>query len=64
MAISKFLDGVEEQEHDGFKQMHTFLSKLPVPVQTQCRAMTHGVAIEGRFLQDMSEDDQKRFTPS
>jgi hypothetical protein len=39
-AISKFMDGMEEQEHGGFKQRHTFLSKLPVPVQTKCCAMT------------------------
>ncbi len=63
-AISKFWDGKEEQEHGGFKQMHTFLSKLPVPVHSKCRAMTHAVTIEGQFLPDMSEDEQKRFTPS
>ncbi len=26
--------------------------------------MTHEIAIEGRFLQDMLEDERKRFTPS
>ncbi len=26
--------------------------------------MTQGVAIEGGFLPDMSEDDQRKFTPS
>ncbi len=62
-AISKFLDGIEGQEHYGFKHSHTFLAKLPVPVPTKCCAMKHAVAIEGRFLQYISEDEQKRFTP-
>ncbi len=63
-AISKFMDGMEEQEHGGFKQIDTFLSKLPVPAHTKCRAMTHAVAIEGRFLLDISKDEQKRLKPS
>jgi hypothetical protein len=57
------MDGMEKQEHGCFKQIHTFLSKLPVPVPvpTKCSAMTHAVAIEGRFLPDMLKDEQKRF---
>jgi hypothetical protein len=53
-AIRKFLNGIEKQEHGCFKHIHTFLSKLPVPVHTKCRAMKQDVAIEGEFLLDMS----------
>ncbi len=63
-AISKFLDGIEGQEHGGIKHMHSFLEKLPVLVPIKCRAMKHAVAIEGGFLQEMSKDEKKRFTPS
>ncbi len=45
-AISRFLDGMEGQEQNGFKHMHSFLAKLPMPVPTKCRALTHAVAIE------------------
>ena len=63
-AITNFMDYMEKQEHGGFTHIHTFLSKLPVPVHTECRCVSHDNAIEGGFLPDMSEDDRKRFTPS
>ncbi len=57
------MDDMEKQEHGCFTHIHTFLSKLPVPVHTKCRAMSHETAIEGGFQPDMSEDDRQRFTP-
>ncbi len=33
-AITNFMDDMEKQEHGGFTHVHTFLSKLPVPVHT------------------------------
>jgi hypothetical protein len=35
-----------------------------VPVQKETRSITHSEAIEADFLQNMSEEEQKRFTPS
>ena len=46
-AISKFMEGLEGQEHSGFPQIHRLLSRLPVPVQKKTRSMTHTEAIEG-----------------
>ncbi len=63
-AITNFMDDMMKQEHGCFRHIHTFLSKLPVHVHTKCRDMTHEIAIEGGFLQDMSEDERKRFTPT
>ncbi len=40
-AISNFMDDMEKQEHGGFTHIHTFLSKLPLPLHTKCRAMSH-----------------------
>ncbi len=40
-AISKFLDGMEGQEHSGFKDLHRFLGRLPLPVAKEDRAMLH-----------------------
>jgi hypothetical protein len=39
-AIGKFLDGMEGQERSGFKEMHRFLAKLPVPAKKESRGMT------------------------
>ncbi len=61
-VITNFMDDMEKQEHGGFTHIHTFISKLPVPVHTKCRALSYYTAIEGGFLPDMSEDDRKRFT--
>ncbi len=63
-AISKLMDGIEKQKCGVFNHIHTFLSKLPVPQHAKRHVMTHAVAIEGCFLPIMSEDEQKRFTPS
>ena len=63
-AISKFMEGLQVQERSGFPQIHRLLSRLPVPVQKKTRCMTHTEAIEGRYLPNMSEEEQKRFTPS
>jgi hypothetical protein len=65
-AINKFMEGLEGQERSGFAQIHRHLSssRLPVPVQKKTRIMTHAQAIEGQFLPNMSEEEQKRFTPS
>ena len=63
-AIGKFLDGLEGQEHSGFKELHSFRATLPVPATKETRSMTHAEAIEGRFLPDMDDEQRKRFTPS
>ena len=63
-AINKFMEGLEGQERSGFPQIHRLLSLLPVPVQKKTRIMTHAEAIEGQFLPNMTEEEQKRFTPS
>ncbi len=42
-AITNFMDDMEKQEHGCFSHIHTFLSKLPVPVHTKCRAMSHEI---------------------
>ena len=63
-VICKFLDGLEGQEHSGFKNVHSFLAKLPVPVTKKSRSMTHAQALEGGFLQEMDEEELKRFTPT
>ncbi len=47
VAITNFMDDMEKQEHGGFTHIHTFLSKLPVPVHTECRSMSQDTAIEG-----------------
>ena len=61
-AISKFMEGLQVQERSGFPQIHRLLSRLPVPVQKKTRSMTHTEAIEGRYLPNMSEEEQKRRT--
>ncbi len=62
-AIGKFMEGLEGQEHAGFSQIHSLLQRLPAPVQNKPSSMTHSEAIEGDFLPNMSEEQQKRFTP-
>ncbi len=37
-AIGNFMDDMEKLEHFGFTHIHTFLSKLPVPVHIKCHA--------------------------
>ena len=63
-AISKFMDGMEAQECGGFKDLHQFLERLPVPTAQESQTMTHTQALEGGFLPAMDEEEQKRFTPT
>jgi hypothetical protein len=63
-AISKFVDGLASQEHSGFDDIHRLIKTLPVPVTKEILLMTHAQAIEAQFLPDMTEGEQKRFTPS
>jgi hypothetical protein len=62
-AIGKFMEGLEGQERACFSQIHRLLQRLLVPVQKDTSSM-HAEAIEGDFLPNMSEEEQKRFTPS
>jgi hypothetical protein len=64
-AITKFLDGMEGQERSGFKDLHSFLGRLPCPtVEKVGRSMSHKQALQGGFLPKMDAEEQKRFTPS
>ncbi len=63
-AISRFLEGMEAQECCGFNDLHGFLGPLPLPTVKASQAMTHKDALEGWFLPSMTEEEQKRFTPS
>ena len=63
-AIGKFMDGMEAQERDGFKHLCQFVGRLPVPTVNASQAMSHKDALEGGFLTSMTEEEQKRFTPS
>ena len=65
-AISKFMEGMEQQEHTGYNTLHNLLQGLPVPVQKNLNAssMTPAEAFQGGFLRDLDEDEKKRFTPS
>jgi hypothetical protein len=63
-AISWFMDGMEAQERGGFNDLHCLLGRLPVPTSKSSQAMTHKDALEGGFIPDMTEEEQKQFTPS
>jgi hypothetical protein len=63
-AISKFVEGLESQERSGFDDIHRLVKGLPLPVTKAIRLMTHAQAIEAQFLPNMTEEEQKRFTPS
>ena len=63
-AISRFMDGLEAQERCGFNDLHGLLGRLPVPPVKAGQAMTHKDALEGGFIPSMTEEEQKRFTPS
>ncbi len=63
-AISKFVEGLKAQERSGFDNIHRLLKGLPVPATKAIRVMTHAQAIEAQFLPNMTEEEQKRFTPS
>jgi hypothetical protein len=62
-AISKFMDGLGESECKSFDTQHSLLGGLPVPVQTKDRGITHTAALEGGFIREMDEREQKVFTP-
>ncbi len=49
-AISKFVEGLESQEHSVFDDIHILLKGLPVPITKAIRLMTHAQAIEAQFL--------------
>jgi hypothetical protein len=63
-AISRFMDGMEAQEQGGFNDLHGLLRRLPVQIVKAGQAMTHKDALKGGFIQSMTEEEQKRFTPS
>ena len=63
-AIGNFMDGIEAQERDGFKHLHQFVGRLPVPTVNVSPSMSLKDALEGGFLPSMTEEEQKRFTPS
>ncbi len=63
-AISKFLDGMEQQDRTGFDEVHKLLQLLPVPEDKNGTSMTQATALEGGFLRDLDQDEKKRFTPS
>ena len=63
-ATSKIMHGMEAQEHSGFKDLHRFLGRLPVPTAKQSQGMTPTEALEGGFLPEMDVEEQKRFTQS
>ncbi len=63
-AISRFMDGMEAQERGGFKDLHCLLGRLPVPTVKASQAMTHKNALEGGFILSLTEEEQKRFTPT
>ena len=49
-AIGKFVNGLENQERSGNHELHSLLSKLPVPVANSGMKMSHAAALEGGFL--------------
>ena len=64
IMVTKFMDGMEAQERCGFKELHSLLARLPVPTVKASQAMTHKDALEGGSIPSMTEEEQKRFTPS
>jgi hypothetical protein len=55
-AITRFMDhdGMEAQEHSGFKDLHSLLGRLPVPTVKASQAMTHKDVLEGWFIPSMT----------
>ena len=58
-AISRFMDGMEAQEHGGFNDLHGLLGRLPVPTAKAGPGITHKDALEGGFIPSMTEEEQK-----
>ena len=40
-AISKFMEGMKQQEHTGYNALHKLLQGLPVPVQKKASSMVY-----------------------
>ena len=53
-AIGKFMDSMEAQERDGFKDLHQFVGRLPVPTVNASQAMSHKDVLERGFLPSMT----------
>ena len=62
-AVSKFMEGMEQQEHTGYNALHKLLQGLPVPVQKDASSMTQAEALHRGFLGDLDDGKKKRFTP-
>jgi hypothetical protein len=52
------------QERCGFKDLHIFLGRLPLPVAKGDRGMSHSEALDTGFIPMMDEEEQTRITPS
>jgi hypothetical protein len=63
-AISRFMDGMEAQERGGFNDLHGLLRRLQVPTVKAGQAMTHKEALERGFIQSLTKEEQKQFTPT
>ncbi len=60
-VIGRFMDGMEAQEHSGFKDLHRFLGRLRLPTPgKEPQGMAHTEAFEGGFLPAMDKEEQKR----
>jgi hypothetical protein len=58
------MDDMEAQDRGGFRDLHLFLGRLPVPTPKERQGMTHTEALEGGLLPSMDKEEQKQFTPS
>ena len=45
--LFNFMDGIEAQERDGFKHLHQFVGRLPVPTVNVSPSMPLNDALEG-----------------
>ena len=50
-AIGKFVNGLEQQERSGYHELHSLLSRLPVPVAKVGKTISHAAAMEHHMLQ-------------
>ncbi len=51
--ISKFVNGLEKQERSCFKEINSYLQRLPVAASEKTLKMTHAEAIKDQFLPKM-----------
>ncbi len=56
------MEGLGESECKRFDTLHSLLGGLPVPVQTKDRSMTYRADLEGGFIRELDEEEQKLFT--